>query len=530
MDETLAALGRGIRQNVYMPHFPHPPQIAFLLTTEREVMYGGAAGGGKSDALLMAALQYVDVPGYSALLLRRTYADLILNEALMDRASQWLASTDAQWHGGDKSWRFPSGARLQFGYLETDQDRYRYASAEFQFIGFDELTQFTEQQYRFLFSRLRRKTGVEVPLRMRGASNPGGIGHKWVRERFMVQREIGRLFIPAKLPDNPSIDQVSYIESLRELDPVTLMQLLEGNWDISARGDLFQREKIEIIKTPPVDVRSWVRYWDFAATAVKVSARGRTLNDPDWTAGVRAGITTRNKIIISDVRHVRRPPAEVELLVKQTAAVDGVGTKIWLEEEPGSSGKAITDHYVREVLNGFAVRGDKVTGPKIERWGPLSAQAGAGGQGDYGNVALVEGEWNAEFLDELELAGSEAGVHDDQVDAAAGAYNKLENRSAFLSVMREKYEANQLPPPKTRVNLPSPARELELSDGEIEVYVRGAMNGSPRNPAPDMLDVTLRGLERYVAFCAKLKDDARGRIAAWELARIRTLREGVVNR
>lgn len=519
----LEELSVAIRRNEYMPHFPHPPQIAFLLTKQREVMYGGAAGGGKSDALLMAALQYVDMTGYSALLLRRTYADLVLNEALMDRAAQWLTPTDATWHGGDKSWRFPSGARLQFGYLETDQDRYRYASAEFQFIGFDELTQFTEQQYRFLFSRLRRKAGVDVPLRMRSASNPGGIGHRWVRARFMVEGDAGRIFIPARLPDNPSVDQAEYVASLRELDPVTLLQLLEGNWDITARGDLFRREKIEIVRALPADLTSWVRYWDFAATAVRVSARGRTLNDPDWTAGVKAGISRRGKVVIADVRHVRRPPAEVELLVAQTARLDGRGVKIWLEEEPGSSGKAITDHYVREVLNGYAVRGDKVTGPKEERWGPLSAQAGAGGQGEYGNVALLEGEWNAEFLDELELAGSEAGVHDDQVDAAAGAYNHLEQRSAYISVMREKFEANQLPPAKTRFGLPAPERELELSESEVDVYVRGAMNGQLRTPQIDMVKVTVRGLERYVAECEKLKDVVRGRVATAELARIRAL-------
>src|SRR6266508_6612551 len=90
-------------------------QALFLLLDCREAFYGGAAGGGKSDALLMAALQYVDVPGYSALLLRRTYAELEKSDGLIPRADAWLSNTDARRHDGGKLWTFPSGARLEFG-------------------------------------------------------------------------------------------------------------------------------------------------------------------------------------------------------------------------------------------------------------------------------------------------------------------------------------------------------------------------------------------------------------------------------
>lgn len=214
-----------------------------MLLPQREALYGGAAGGGKSDALLMAALQYVDVPGYAALLLRRTFADLALPEALMDRAQLWLSGTDAKWNERDKTWTFPGGASLTFGYMQYDKDKFRYQSAAFQFIGFDELTQFPEVLYTYLFSRLRRLENSNIPLRMRGATNPGGIGHNWVYERFIVNgKDNRRIFIPARLEDNPYLDQDEYERSLAELDDTTRSQLLDGLWVTDPHNKPFQRD------------------------------------------------------------------------------------------------------------------------------------------------------------------------------------------------------------------------------------------------------------------------------------------------
>lgn len=200
----------------------------------------------------MAALEHVHVPGYSALLLRRTFQDLSKPGALMDRAREWLANSGARWNEQKKQWRFPSGAVLAFGYLENETDIYQYQGAEYQFCGFDELTQFTERQYTYLFSRLRRLSGQNVPLRMRSASNPGGIGAEWVQQRFIpdnwlpeygrdlaVIEKDGRAFVPAKLVDNPHLDQESYEQSLSELDEVTRAQLLEGDWQVRERGNIF---------------------------------------------------------------------------------------------------------------------------------------------------------------------------------------------------------------------------------------------------------------------------------------------------
>jgi len=118
-------------------------------------------------------LQYVDVPGYAAIILRKSYTDLSLPGALMDRAREWLLPTDAHWDRERHTWTFPSGASLTFGYIQTPADRWRYQSAEFQYIGFDEVTEWDDPEaYLFMFSRLRRTKEMEeigVPLRVRGA-------------------------------------------------------------------------------------------------------------------------------------------------------------------------------------------------------------------------------------------------------------------------------------------------------------------------------------------------------------------------
>lgn len=216
----------------FIPHLPSRRQMEFLATNDSlEVCYGGAAGGGKSDALLMAALQFIDQPKYAAIIFRRTYADLSLPGALLDRSKSWF-SGKAHWREQSKQWTFASGATLTFGYLETEHDKYRYNSAEFQYIAFDELTQFTESQYTYLFSRMRKTTDMQaVPLRMRSAAMPGGVGHDWVRARFIDPATAIAPLVAAKLDDNPGADRDGYRRSLAKLDPQTRDQLLHGDWD-----------------------------------------------------------------------------------------------------------------------------------------------------------------------------------------------------------------------------------------------------------------------------------------------------------
>lgn len=381
-----------------------------------------------SEALLMAALQYVDVPGYSALLLRRTFQDLSLPGALMDRARDWLApyvlAKEVRWVNTEKTYQFPSGATLTFGYLEHEGDKYRYQSAEFQYIGFDELTQFTETQYRYMFSRLRKLRGLQhsqIPLRMRSASNPDGDGLRWVRQRFIIEGAAkGRIFIPAKLEDNPALNQEEYEESLSMLDPITRERLRHGNWDIREEGKLFKREWFSTIRSDELPgYMRLVRYWDFASSEPK---RG---TDPDYTVGLLLG-EHRGIYYLLDIKRFRKSPEATEVIVRRTAKEDGFQTIIFAEEEPGSSGKMVIDHYARNVLKGYAFKGNRETGSKILRANPVSSAA------ERGNIFLVQGYrsrglWINDFLDEVELFPTK-GVHDDQVDALSGALRMLKTK------------------------------------------------------------------------------------------------------
>jgi len=255
------------RRRRWCPHTPHPKQAEFLSLTCDEALYGGAAGGGKSDALLMAALQYIDVPGYAAILFRRTYADLALPDAIMARSHEWLAGSTAHWDGERHQWRFPAGSSLTFGYLDTEAHKYRYQSAAFQFVGFDELTQFLRSWYLYLFSRLRRLTGSDVPIRMRAATNPGGIGHRWVKERFVDEKTAKAPFVAAKLEDNPSLDIDEYEKALNKLDAATRSQLRDGVWVQDGSGLVYHAfHRGLVVPRPKIDpAKPWrhILSWDF---------------------------------------------------------------------------------------------------------------------------------------------------------------------------------------------------------------------------------------------------------------------------
>ena len=236
----------GTATDIWCPHVPSERQQAFLDLDCEEAFYGGAAGGGKSDALLMWALEGANQPGYSALLLRRTYPMLSRQGGLIPRSHEWLANTKAKWNGSEHVWRFPSGATITFAAMQNEKDKYNFLSTEFTRIGFDEVTQFSESQYVYLMSRNRVLAGFPFAAQMRCGSNPGGEGHVWMKNRFVTQEAIdalkigdggifwhqGRAFVPARLDDNQYLDRADYRRKLMHLDPVTRERLLNGDWSV----------------------------------------------------------------------------------------------------------------------------------------------------------------------------------------------------------------------------------------------------------------------------------------------------------
>lgn len=401
---------------------PHPKQTAFLLAPHREVLFGGAAGGGKSEGALAAFAQYADVPFYKGIIFRRTFTDLKLPGALMDRSHQWWDGTEAKWSSQNHAWSFPSGATLQFGFLEREADKYKYQGADFHYIMFDELTQFSESQYLYLFSRLRKLTdeelkkyglGFNVPLRMRAASNPGGTGHDWVKKRFIGTPEnpvinANRIFISSRLEDNPSLDQESYELSLSELDPITRAQLRMGDWTADARGGMFKRVWYNRKDERPRHFNYICRYWDLAATEAKVG------EDPDYTVGTLYGLDADGETWVLDVQRFRESSAEVENRIQQAALSDGPDVEIWMEQEPGASGKALISHYRRNILAGYTFRHHIPSGKKDIRARPFSAAS------ETGIVNVLVADWNMAWFDEL--TNYPDSLHDDQVDSVSGAH------------------------------------------------------------------------------------------------------------
>ena len=241
----------------------HPndgPQTDFLAAGEKDVLYGGAAGGGKSYAMLVDPLRYAHKKAHRALILRRSMPEL---REMIDKSRELYpqAFPGAKFKEVEKLWNFPSGAQVHFGFLERDADVYRYQGQAYSWIGFDEITHLpTEFSWNYLASRLRT-TDPEIQTYLRCTANPGGVGSHWVKKRYIEPQEhnksfegkdgLTRKFIPAKLSDNPYLDADGvYEQMLKSLPPTQRQQLLEGNWDVAEGAAFTEFEPSKHVITP----------------------------------------------------------------------------------------------------------------------------------------------------------------------------------------------------------------------------------------------------------------------------------------
>ncbi len=322
---------------------PHCRQLEALAYNGREMFYGGAVGGGKSDFILMAGAQYLTEPGYSALILRRTFPMLMQDGGLIPRSRQWWHDK-AHWDARERRWTFPIAGRepatVTFGYIDHERDLDRYQGGAWNFVGVDEAGQVPEKWCRFFFSRLRRSEGCIIPNRIRLAGNPGGIGHEWLKKRFVDPRTAKRHFVKSLVEDNPGLDAADYIESLNELDPITRAQLLAGDWN-AFEGGRFRREWFREFICEQDDAGDWKFYlqgredgvhvsrcWLFAicdpaATAEETTRKG---TDPDYTVISVFAVTPLNDIL---VLRVFRERLDIDRIVGAIAEACGEFAPMW---------------------------------------------------------------------------------------------------------------------------------------------------------------------------------------------------------
>lgn len=520
--EVFEALCPNVYGNPLIPHWPTPRQAAFLglHVTKRadpdevfEALYGGAAGGGKSDALLMGAAQYAwKHPEFAGVCLRRSYAELAQPDALMDRALKWWLPVGAHWNGTDKLFTFPNGSRVKMGYHGHPRDDLQFQGAAYQYAGWDELTHWPDARaYEWIsLSRLRRPEGSALPLRALSASNPGGPGHVWVRDRFVGGVTVdGRtveapcFYVPARIADNPYLDRKAYVRSLSQLHPTTRKQLLEGDWTAREPGDYFRPEwfgpLLDLDETPiPPNESIDVRWWDLAASEKETAAR---------TAGVRMVRLRSGVRVIAHAVAFRKTPGARDAAIVRQAQLDGRGTVVGLEIEGGSGGPAQFE-ALRDRLRakGFRVVGARPRDParseqderrvirsavhvtgKAARADPVASCLERGFQrrgecSDTGEpwwgedigcgpfeardgIRLALGPWTQEYLDEIEGFPDEAALLD-YVDATSGAWAWLEAHPYGHRVAMEVHE---------------PAREpVQPQDVHPEDRERNGRNGSTR--------------------------------------------------
>jgi len=360
------------------------PQTDFLSSSEREVLYGGAAGGGKSYAMLADPLHGLNNPNFSGLLVRHTTEEL---RELIQKSQELYpkAIPGIKWSERKSQWVSPRGGRLWMSYLDKDMDVMRYQGQAFNWIGFDELTQWSSPYaWNYMRSRLRSAYSDELGLYMRATTNPGGAGHQWVKKMFIdpspskesfwaTDIESGdtivypkghsregqplfkRRFIPASLFDNPYLSEGGDYEAmLLSLPEHQRKQLLEGNWDVN-EGAAFPEFNRNIHVVDPYSIpKNWTRF------------RACDYGYGSWTGVVWLAVTPAEQLVVYR-----------EMYVTKVTATDLADMILDAEQEDGTIRYGVLDSSL------WHNRGD--TGPSLAeqmnmkgcRWRPSDRSKGS---------------------------------------------------------------------------------------------------------------------------------------------------------
>lgn len=461
---------------------PQPRQRIALISPADILFFGGGAGGGKSYTLLLEAMRHAANPQYEGVIFRRTHPMITAPGGLWEKSYELYPHCGAKPLHGDK-WVFPSGATVRFCHMQYEKDKLGWQSSQIPFIGFDEVTEFTESMFWFMLSRNRSTSGIRPYIR--AACNPDC--ESWVatfiawwidqETGFPVEDRCGRLrwlvriddrfewaskpgelhekfptlvqpprakgqaadikdhramplsvtFIPSLLGDNAALEikDPSYRSKLSLLPLVERERLLKGNWKIRpAAGLKFPRDKWQLLAAEPtVKFKALCRFWDKAYTEGGAGA---------MTAGVLVGDLGRDQaialhlpqFIVLDVNAGRWGDSERESQIQATAALDKAKygrVTIGVECEGGAGKQAA--RVTIAGLAGYEAYMETPRTNKAARWTPLAAQQ------QIGNVGVAPGEWRDEFVRELDLLSGDEQQDKkrlkDKADAASGAFKFL---------------------------------------------------------------------------------------------------------
>jgi predicted phage terminase large subunit-like protein len=448
-------------QAVYV-ELPEPQigaQELFYDTQADVCIYGGAAGGGKSFALLLKAAKYLNTPGYGSVIFRRTRPEITNEGGLWDESRllyKRIKNSVGREHQLD--WTFPNGTAISFGHAQYDKDvEDKYPGSQICHIGFDELTKFSERQFWFLFSRNRSVCGVKP--RIDATCNPDA--DSWVaklvdwyidpqtgypieersgairyfyrvnkklhwgntKEELMIEfPDLAEIappksfsFISATIYDNPILLETNpqYLQNLLSLHPVEMERLLRGNWKIKYEaGTIFNRQWFEVVGSVPSGGTT-VAFWDFAATSAAVATKSSFYS-------VRTKMYLhQDTYYVLDCHWEQVSADQGDASVVKIAYQDGRDCKVRWELEGGSAGKRY-EASLRKQLAGFDAKGVKPLGDKVTRALPMALAA------KQGKIKLLRGAWNDQFLAAVhEFDGSKKPLTNDIVDSADGAFGEL---------------------------------------------------------------------------------------------------------